>query len=644
MQITSAYNFVPLSSRVVQPAWQDLVSHDVPLPDGLCAELGVELQAHTPLLVGGNQQRASQDRPSQVDFYRLPDGRPAVPGSSLRGLLRNVLEIATFARLAPVMDDRALSLRDLSSSDNDYVRALVDGNGLRLPTEGAKPRAKSGWLWFDGDQWRLEPVACARVEQNLIKQHFQLDDAVWPRYEDHEARKRWRRTTEQKRQLLLEAAARHPVAATLKDEHLQVRFKLGPEPVHRHRDKWLAYRKVERFVPMERADTTFVEGVLVCTGQPGPGKHMEFVFLPFRRKPDSLVVPADVMAEFHQVHSAPDGDWERLWKGLSARQRPVPVFFLSGTTKGDDRPVTRLGLAQMFRLSGRHRLGELAELSQKQSPAGRLDFVQTLFGHVIDGQPALKGRVAVGDFVPVHGAPTQEADSAYRQPTVLSQPKPGFYPNYFRQDQQGGQLKPGKNFATILSAELPQPSGWKRYPVRPASQVDVPPPPEKSRPTVQVQLRPLAAGCRFRGTIRLHNVRPEELGAVLWALDFGEPPAAEGTAPTLRHALGMGKPFGFGQVSLRLCAPLHVRPNDPQAVAPDAASLRRAFEAYMESQVPNWRQSDGLRELRAMADPRHPAATRETLRAPQGPKAFMEFKRRDVRAALMPYSQMKARR
>jgi len=39
--ITSAYNFVPLQSAVVQPEWQDRSSQDVPLREGLCAELDI---------------------------------------------------------------------------------------------------------------------------------------------------------------------------------------------------------------------------------------------------------------------------------------------------------------------------------------------------------------------------------------------------------------------------------------------------------------------------------------------------------------------------------------------------------------------------------------------------------------------------
>jgi CRISPR-associated protein (TIGR03986 family) len=442
--------------------------------------------------------------------------------------------------------------------------------------------------------------------------------------------------------LLCRAVDNRRAAGKVEGDHLQVRFKLATEKTHPHSGgKWLAYHKVERLVPMEGAGTTYVEGVLVCTGQPGPVKHMEFVFLPFKRKADSYVVPPDVMAAFQQVHDAADGDWEQLWKGLAGKGSPVPVFFLGDQAAGAQRPVARLGLAQMFRLPGLHRLGELAGRAQAQAPADRLDFVQTLFGHVLDGLPALKGRVAISDFVPVADAPPREAAAGYRGATVLGQPRPGFYPNYLKQGS--GQAPNGNGYATILSPQPPELRGWKRYPVRAEAQVHVPPPPEKSKPSVQVQLRPLAAGCRMRGTIRLHNVRPEELGAILWALDFGQPAAADGV-PSLRHALGMGKPFGFGQVSLRLLGEPQVRPNDPRAAPPAVATLRRAFEDYMAAQVPNWGNSETLRELRAMADPSHPAATRANLTPPQGPKAFTEIKKAGVRAALTPYSQMGTRR
>lgn len=626
MQVTSAYRFVPLSRRVVRPVWQDRVSHDFPLAEGLCAEFEVEIEAHTPLIVGGPRKGSSREQPGEVEPYRLPDGRPAIPGSSVRGLLRNVLEIATFARLAPVMDDRALSLRDLHLPD--YRHQLT-----RTVSGAYQAVALGGWLRFDAaaSVWSIHEHRVLRIcHKDLIyrpngKNTPTLHERMATAYqgaagdEQRSARLKYRETGGK-------------VAFFYRSD--------GPR-AHTHSDgKRLHYERARLAL---QADSTG-SGYLVLTGQPGllerpdadhtaGTKHLEFLFdaKEIRVRP----VPNTVMRQFREIH-AESADLAFLESSESPHaKRGVPVFFLTGA----DGSVASLGLSQMYRLAGAHTLGRLAALQQEpvsDAESGPLDFTQTLFGHVLQERPALKGRVMVGDFIPAPGTAVSKADARYSQPTVLGSPKPGFYPNYIHQKPLSGRGSPVSAYSTVLSKVAPQLSGWKRYPVRPACEVALSSPPAKSSAAVQVRLRPLAAGCRFRGTIRLHNVCPEEAGALLWALDFGEPPAEEQALPRLRHGLGLGKPFGFGQVSLRLCAPPRIRANDPRAPAPAPQALRQAFEAYMGSKIPNWVHSDQLLELRAAADPQHPGATRANLTPPQDPKEFAKIKKE--RLALRPYS------
>jgi RAMP superfamily len=149
-KITSAYNFVPLQAKVVTPDWQDRTSQDVPLQDGLCAEIDLTLTNHTPLLVGGSDTEAGPKR-----FHCHPDGIPAIPGSSFRGMIRNVLEIASCASMK-LIDDRALSLRDLDL--DAYKQAFR-----------SKPRA--GWLSFchDRKSWVILEVDYGFIEQRQMQ-------------------------------------------------------------------------------------------------------------------------------------------------------------------------------------------------------------------------------------------------------------------------------------------------------------------------------------------------------------------------------------------------------------------------------------------------------------------------------------------
>ncbi|MGQ9742421.1 TIGR03986 family type III CRISPR-associated RAMP protein, partial [Chloroflexus sp.] len=68
---------------------------------------------------------------------------------------------------------------------------------------------------------------------------------------------------------------------------------------------------------------------------------------------------------------------------------------------------------------------------------------------------------------------------------------------------------------------------------------------EKEHDTQHTQMRPVAAGVRFRWRIHFENLSDEELGALLWALTLpGEPGKA------YRHSIGMGKPYGMGAIKI----------------------------------------------------------------------------------------------
>ena len=165
MKVHAPYNFVPLSSFVHFPAWGPYASHDVPFEDGFCGTIQVGLENHTPMLVGG-EQVVGENKKTVVTFCRQPDGTPYIPGSSLKGLIRNVVEIAAFGKMKSI-DDTRLSVRDLTNGAKEIYRDKLNR------TNGFGPKAKAGWLQLkrDGEttKWEITPCQWVRVDQdNLI--------------------------------------------------------------------------------------------------------------------------------------------------------------------------------------------------------------------------------------------------------------------------------------------------------------------------------------------------------------------------------------------------------------------------------------------------------------------------------------------
>ena len=254
----------------------------------------------------------------------------------------------------------------------------------------------------------------------------------------------------------------------------------------------------------------------------------------------------------------------------------------------------------MFKLAYKHTPRDLARRQQAAlDPDPRAaDLPSLLFGHVTTheshatGQTvALKGRVSIQNAV--------ATDDPRPDPPVtgvLGSPKPSYYPTYIRQSPRDDTaFDQGKVSGTHKSymdddARL---RGWKRYPIRSkAARL-----PAGENENVRTSIRPLPAGSSFECDVHVHNVRPVELGALLWALDFGE-------RTECRHALGQARPFGFGSVSLSVrTAELRTARGVPADDDPLAAA-REAYTAYMNDQLDGlWSDSEQMVELVALATP-----------------------------------------
>lgn len=611
--ITAPYNFVPLSSWVHIPEWSAAVSHDLPFEDGLCGELGISLTAETPILIGGEKTAGS----TAVHPYALPDGRHAIPGASLKGMLRNVLEIATFGRMASV-DDQQFALRDLSGpTRNDYQKKFAS-TILAPDVDNNKPKAyvalsEAGWLQYRDGTWTITPCDVARVD------HKVLDDLLRPKDAPPNTGGPFRQIAESKsreaeggsdetnpklplvkyREFI--RAVGHKLSKEPAWKWLTVHFEMDAKPLsHPHsNDKHLYYRRVTR------VGTGSSVGRLVFTGQPGPKKHMEFVFHDPSPAREPEPVPESVMRAFLALHNPASESnsgrrppasvvWDFHRRERIYGNKGIPVFFLR-----ENGRIASLGLSQMYRLPYKLTLGQAIANTQKQPRWDQADFCDALFGHAAaKAEDGLRSRVSFGHAVAI-GSPRPVAF----ENTILSGPKASFFPNYIVQKDahaDGTRLKDGGHYTTLMD-EKAEIRGWKRYPVRGACTPQKPSAAQSGNQAIQTRLHPLPAGTVFEGRVRFHNLLPEELGALVWALTWGGDDRC-------RHAMGMGKPFGMGQVRIDITA-CRIMSNKPGASPPSEAECLERFVAHMEAahaahagRKP-WCAAPQIRALLAMANP-----------------------------------------
>ena len=98
--IRAPYNFVPFSNKVLcrYNSTDDLPSHDKLDKNLHSGEIYLTIEAKTPLFISDGND----------NFFRTPAGTCAIPGSSLRGLVRENMQILGFGLVRPEEDCRLI--------------------------------------------------------------------------------------------------------------------------------------------------------------------------------------------------------------------------------------------------------------------------------------------------------------------------------------------------------------------------------------------------------------------------------------------------------------------------------------------------------------------------------------------------------
>ena len=555
-KIRAPYNFVPVSDTIRFVDDEGAISHDRPFREGITATLDYRVEAETPLFVRGKEDK----------FFRTPDDKLAIPGTAVRGMLRNVVEIATFGKLGRINDHtygvRDLHNRDLYISQMAEIAEGPDGKKIPMPTVSA------GWLRLLDEADVAARSGSAREGDTDVVAEIEVCDFYKIEY-----------------RRLIELAEKAGVRG------------FDPGRKQSSQDKYRAWgdRPLAVEVPVQRlrfgeastdalvpflgdmgrvvSQGVGVQGTLVFTGQPqqwradlppprpgaGHPKHHDFVFVR-RSHAERLPVTRAQLQVFSFVHAdhgqqgrltpAANPEW-KYWKDRLERDASAvaPVFVLpySGRTKRTGQ-LRAFGLAMMFRLAYDYSTGHHADNAQRERLSGRLDMAEAIFGTVPlaalktkEDRASLKGRVSVGLALADRTAkPLQQVRA------VLGSPKASYYPNYVEQANDSAGAPPaGGRYLTYMD-ENGCIRGWKRY--RPHATANANPIlPAKASEKVITKFAPLGP-TSFIGRMRIHNLRPEELGALVWASRFGGDPSA-------RHTLGMARSLGYGRVTMKVSTP-----------------------------------------------------------------------------------------
>lgn len=139
--IHAPYNFVGYERTPVKrfERTEDLPRHNVISTDLKSGEIHYMLEAVTPVFIS--------DGEADAHFYKGPDGKYQIPGSTIRGAIRENVQILGCGMLRKDEDveDYSIFYRDVASNNKNYRTAysnILKVNNQRVPTE-----IKAGYIY-----------------------------------------------------------------------------------------------------------------------------------------------------------------------------------------------------------------------------------------------------------------------------------------------------------------------------------------------------------------------------------------------------------------------------------------------------------------------------------------------------------------
>lgn len=458
------YNFIPLNQSVVE--FNHAPSMDKYFCDRHSGHIELNIETLTPFFIRGSSTDPDQECNKNPDFFS-PCNSLKIPGSSLRGMLRQLVEIVSSGKFQ--CDDRQLFFRDIASEF--YRETMIDVKN------NCFPRVSAGLLVKGGGRYFIRP---SKLNQNTqyyrINGQFDGADFKIPGI------------TGGLQQFTFRRIFFKPVSPTNR-----------PHTDSKGNPIQLRYALVTAISETPQKD--HCEGYLVISGKFARKKHMQWIInMPGIN--EDIEIPDEVVKRYKEdnTREAKTDLLEQL-----KRHSEVPCFYLFDD---QNRMITAFGHTGLFRHPYKYSIHQHfnPELKNDQS----IDCAEAIFGKL----DHWAGRVFFEDANLMSGQLNVMMEKT--SPKILSGPKPTTFQHYLESNNGKYQHWGEKN------AKL---RGYKLYWHRDTQKQDEYHWSEKRQinDNQHTVIRPVKPNTKFIGRIRFENLTDIELGALLFVLDLPEP-------------------------------------------------------------------------------------------------------------------------
>ena len=493
------YNFVPLNNDIVE---SDFNIENCPFnkyhTDRKTGFIEISIKPKTPLYIRDleeltNYKKNKGERKKfediNSDFFSPLNGKLRIPGSSLRGMIKTLVEIIGFGKFIN-FDNKRLYFRGFADKSLKKDYSSFGLSKFDKKNNVTKYAVKAGFLRKVGLNYTLieagSPIRLKKnISQNLISTYdkfpFQIEN------ENKEFNK---------------------------DETNNMDFNF--------------------FWNKERTECIVISGSILDKND-NPIKNVDWKIEKKENPNEITILPEDVKEYLNDENRTKNVNLIKAIENVKNKEI-VPCFYAKWKDETNNHRII-FGHTPLFRVPYRKSIGDHVFDNLKSD---KLDIAEAIFGN----ENLFSGRVFFEDaFCETDKIDLLEIDE--KIPKVLGNPNPTSFQLYLTQDScdreklRNYNVGYDKKLAPIRGNKLywhKKDSSWEEKNLKVLEEIKV------GKNKVHTKIRPLInLETEFTGKIRFENLSEVELGALLFAIDLPK---------ECCHKIGMAKPLGFGSIRI----------------------------------------------------------------------------------------------
>lgn len=523
--VGAPYNFVPLGKKVYRK--DEITKHSE--ISGLSGYLEYQVTAKTPIIVDGGDKH----------FYKNKDGKAAIPGSTMRGLVRSNMQILSQSSIADDIANAKLMYRCVGGSSRNLNKKVYDGTLGSDTVVVGKGRfsvlknVKGGYIGCKNGKYYIIPSSIQTLQRELGEMNYYVLSErriIEDKFRGFEMLR--------KSPCVLQNSNTRPFVKEARGNRVQYK---GDKNVN-----YKPYFKTVYYQPKgmrnisalsEEPKNGYKKGTLITTGFMNQKKAF-YVIPEMAELPVSEWIPIapqdidsfkrDFEGRKNQLTVATGFNLAKMEKDEKEELKKEVSRFFGLPENGEIKPVFYIELdgKLYFGFTPRLRLfyeKEIYDGLSKKQRDNSLDYCKSMFGFATDNE-SYRSRLSFQEAV-IDKNISENGKTA----VVLGEPKPTSYLDYLV----------GKNGEAVTYRGDFALRGMKQYWIHTKEAASG----LGNNKDVGSDFYPYPKETSFTGQIRFSNLSEEELGMLLWSLLLEK---------NSQQNIGKGKPYGFGRVEISL--------------------------------------------------------------------------------------------